>query len=65
MEAKGGALKAGAVRPEKGAKYSSRCRPDTLIRTSKAVEAGSDGLSPTPQWAYSYRRAPKSRQTVS
>ena len=65
MEAEGGALKAGPVPPEKGAKYNSRCRPGMLIRPGKVVEPGSDRLSPKPWWAYSYRRVLEDRQTMS
>lgn len=65
MEAEGSALKTGAVPPEKGAKYSSRCRPGTLIRAGEAVEPGPDSHSPTPWWAYSYRQAHRGRQTMS
>jgi hypothetical protein len=56
MEARGGALKAGSVPPEKGAKYSSRCRRDTLIRVGVVFEFSPDSYSPTLRWAYSYRR---------
>lgn len=61
MEAEGGALKAGSVPPEKGAKYNSRCRPEPLIR---AGEPGPGSLGPAP-WAYSHRRVRKGRQTMS
>lgn len=65
MEAWGGTLKAGPVPPEKGAKYSSRCRPDTSIRISEAFEPGPDSHSPISRWAYSYHRLRKGRQTMS
>ena len=56
MEAEGGALKAGPIPPEKGAKYNSRCRAGTLIRSVEVGELGSVRLSPRPSWAYSYRQ---------